>query len=116
MNSNKTSKRGGARKGSGRKALNHVYLHIRIPKDIAEIIKQKAKEENITIGSWIVKNLKIYKNRVYHNTLYRLPSDYLSVITYELSVLYISNPAKPSMQVHTLSRVVVHNRIEKGNS
>ena len=45
MNSNKTSKRGGARKGSGRKALNHVYLHIRIPKDIAEIIKQKAKEE-----------------------------------------------------------------------
>lgn len=58
MNSNKTSKRGGARKGSGRKALNHVYLHIRIPKDIAEIIKQKAKEENITIGSWIVKNLK----------------------------------------------------------
>ena len=58
MNSNKTSKRGGAREGSGRKALNHVYLHIRIHKDIAEIIKQKAKEENITIGSWIVNNLK----------------------------------------------------------
>ena len=61
MNSNKTSKRGGAREGSGRKALNHVYLHIRIPKDIAEIIKQKAKEENITIGILMCKY-----NRVYH--------------------------------------------------
>ena len=44
MNSNKTCKRGGAREGSGRKALNHVYLHIRIPKDVADRIDKTLME------------------------------------------------------------------------
>lgn len=50
-------KRGGARKGSGRKRTGNVSLCIRMPKETVDYIKQKSKEENIPLGSWIAKRI-----------------------------------------------------------
>lgn len=54
---NKKSNRGGARVGSGRKKGNNVNLCIRMPKETVDYIKQKSKEENVPIGSWITTKL-----------------------------------------------------------
>nr|DAE39383.1 MAG TPA: hypothetical protein [Caudoviricetes sp.] len=54
---NKKSNRGGARDGSGRKKGNNVNLCIRMPKETVDYIKQKSKEENVPIGSWITTKL-----------------------------------------------------------
>lgn len=54
---NKKSNRGGARVGSGRKKGNNENLCIRMPKEIVDYIKQKSKEENVPIGSWITTKL-----------------------------------------------------------
>lgn len=54
---NKKSNRGGARAGSGRKKGNNVNLCIRMPKETVDYIKQKSKEENVPIGSWITIKL-----------------------------------------------------------
>lgn len=54
---NKKSNRGGARAGSGRKKGNNVNLCIRMPKETVDFIKQKSKEENVPIGSWITTKL-----------------------------------------------------------
>lgn len=54
---NKKSNRGGARAGSGRKKGNNVNLCIRMPKETVDYIKQKSKEENVSIGSWITTKL-----------------------------------------------------------
>ena len=54
---NKKSNRGGARAGSGRKKGNNVNLSIRMPKETVDYIKQKSKEENVPIGSWITTKL-----------------------------------------------------------
>lgn len=55
---NKKSNRGGARAGSGRKKGNNVNLCIRMPKETVDYIKQKSKEENVPIGSWITTKLE----------------------------------------------------------
>lgn len=60
---NKKSNRGGARVGSGRKKGNNVNLCIRMPKEIVDYIKQKSKEENVPIGSWIAKRIGRQKDR-----------------------------------------------------
>lgn len=52
-------KRGGARKGSGRKRTGNVSLCIRIPRNLAEYIKIKSKEEKVSIGSWIAKRIEM---------------------------------------------------------
>lgn len=54
---NKKSNRGGARVGSGRKKGNNVNLCIRMPKETVDYIKQKSKEENVPISSWITTKL-----------------------------------------------------------
>ena len=54
---NKKSNRGGARAGSGRTKGNNVNLCIRMPKETVDYIKQKSKEENVPIGSWITTKL-----------------------------------------------------------
>lgn len=54
---NKKSNRGGTRAGSGRKKGNNVNLCIRMPKETVDYIKQKSKEENVPIGSWITTKL-----------------------------------------------------------
>lgn len=54
---NRKSNRGGARAGSGRKKGNNVNLCIRMPKETVDYIKQKSKEENVPIGSWITTKL-----------------------------------------------------------
>lgn len=54
---NKKSNRGGARVGSGRKKGNNVNLCVRMPKETVDYIKQKSKEENVPIGSWITTKL-----------------------------------------------------------
>ena len=54
---NKKSNRGGARAGSGRKKGNNVNLCIRMPKETVDYIKQKSKEENVPIGSWITTKI-----------------------------------------------------------
>ena len=54
---NKKSNRGGTRAGSGRKKGNNVNLCIRMPKETVDYIKQKSKEENVSIGSWITTKL-----------------------------------------------------------
>ncbi len=54
---NKKSNRGGARAGSGRKKGNDANLCIRMPKETVDYIKQKSKEENVPIGSWITTKL-----------------------------------------------------------
>ena len=54
---NKKSNRGGARAGSGRKKGNNVNLCIRMPKETVDYIKQRSKEENVPIGSWITTKL-----------------------------------------------------------
>ena len=54
---NKKSNRGGARDGSGRNKGNNVNLCIRMPKETVDYIKQKSKEENVPIGSWITTKL-----------------------------------------------------------
>ena len=46
----------------------------------------------------------------------RLPSNNLSIVTYDLPVLYAPYSTKPPMQIYSLFRVIIHNRIEKGNS
>ena len=53
----KKCNRGGARAGSGRKKGNNVNLCVRMPKDAAEYIKLKSKEENVPLGSWITSKL-----------------------------------------------------------
>ena len=58
---NKKSNRGGARAGSGRKKGNNVNLCIRMPKETVDYIKQKSKEENVPIGSWITTKLGLYR-------------------------------------------------------
>ena len=60
---NKKSNRGGARVGSGRKKGNNVNLCIRMPKETVDYIKQKSKEENVPIGSWIAKRIGRQKDR-----------------------------------------------------
>ena len=60
---NKKSNRGGARAGSGRKKGNNVNLCIRMPKETVDYIKQKSKEENVPIGSWIAKRIGRQKDR-----------------------------------------------------
>lgn len=59
---NKKSNRGGARAGSGRKKGNNVNLCVRMPKETVDYIKQKSKEEKVTLGSWIAKRLWKNKN------------------------------------------------------
>lgn len=59
---NKRSNRGGARAGSGRKKGNNVNLCVRMPKETVDYIKQKSKEEKVTLGSWIAKRLWKNKN------------------------------------------------------
>lgn len=51
--------RGGARKGSGRKKLDHDVLYVRLPHDVAEKIKENAREEGITIGAYLLKSLNL---------------------------------------------------------
>ena len=89
MNSNKTSKRGGAREGSGRKALNHVYLHIRIHKDIAEIIKQKAKEGaekvNQTIENSPENKAVIYPNEKKARRNCTLSEEMIKLLVYQMA-------------------------------
>ena len=51
--------RGGARKGSGRKKLDHDVLYVRLPHAIAEKIKENARKEGITIGAYLLKSLNL---------------------------------------------------------
>lgn len=50
---------GGARIGAGRKKLNKTMLHTSIDKDYLFLLKHKAEAEHLTIGDWLVKNVKL---------------------------------------------------------
>lgn len=50
---------GGARIGAGRKKLNKTMLHTSIDKDYLFLLKHKAEADNLTIGDWLVKNVKL---------------------------------------------------------
>lgn len=53
-------RRGGKREGAGRPKRDTEYLHIRIPRQVAEIIKTSAQEENKTLGDWVVEKLGLH--------------------------------------------------------
>lgn len=50
---------GGARIGAGRKKLNKTMLHTSIDKDYLLLLKHKAEAEHLTVGDWLVKNVKL---------------------------------------------------------
>lgn len=52
-------KRGGARPGAGRKCLNKTMLHTYINSNYLAKLKEKAKEENLTVGDWLVKHIEL---------------------------------------------------------
>lgn len=50
---------GGARIGAGRKKLNKTMLHTSVDVDFYNKLKKCASNENLTIGSWLVKNVHV---------------------------------------------------------
>lgn len=48
---------GGARKGSGRKKLNHSLLRAKIDTAFLEKVKDAAKSEELTIGEWLCEHV-----------------------------------------------------------
>ena len=52
-------KRGGARIGAGRKRMNKTMLHTYIDTNYLAKLKEKAENENLTVGDWLVKNLEL---------------------------------------------------------
>lgn len=52
-------RRGGARPGAGRKKLNKTMLHTSIDCEFLAKLKNKAEAEHLTIGDWLVKNVKL---------------------------------------------------------
>lgn len=59
MVKNKRDNRGGARIGAGRKKLNKTMLHTSI--DIAFLgkLREKANDEHLTVGDWLVKHIEL---------------------------------------------------------
>lgn len=55
----RTSKRGGARKGAGRKKLNRAILYASMPRESLVELKKRASDENLLVGDWLVKHLKL---------------------------------------------------------
>lgn len=55
----KKENRGGARIGAGRKKLNKKMLHTSIDIVFLERLKEKAKDEHLTVGDWLVKHIEL---------------------------------------------------------
>nr|DAF92425.1 MAG TPA: NikA, BACTERIAL CONJUGATION, RELAXASE, DNA [Siphoviridae sp. ct13O11] len=48
---------GGKRPNAGRKKVGNAVLYCSIPKDALDAIKNAAKEENLAVGTYLVKRL-----------------------------------------------------------
>lgn len=48
---------GGRRPNSGRKKIGDAVLYCRMPKEAVDEIKTAAKEENLAVGTYLVKRL-----------------------------------------------------------
>lgn len=55
----KTSCRGGARAGAGRKKLGNAMLHTAINADYLARLMELAQWEGLTVGAWLMKHLTI---------------------------------------------------------
>ena len=55
----KTSGRGGARAGAGRKKLGNAMLHTALNADYLERLRGLAQGEGLTVGAWLMKHLTI---------------------------------------------------------
>ena len=55
----KTSGRGGARAGAGRKKLGNAMLHTAINADYLARLMGLAQGEGLTVGAWLMKHLTI---------------------------------------------------------
>lgn len=53
----KIERRGGRREGAGRPKTGNDFLRIRIPRQLANLIKDSAKREEKTLGEWVVEHL-----------------------------------------------------------
>lgn len=51
--------RGGARQGAGRKPQNKTMMHTSIDADFLAKLRERAERDNLTIGAWIEKNVKL---------------------------------------------------------
>ena len=48
---------GGRRPNSGRKKVDNAILYCRMPQEAVDEIKAAAKEENLAVGTYLVKRL-----------------------------------------------------------
>lgn len=55
----KTSGRGGARAGAGRKKLGNAMLHTAINADYLARLRELAQGEGLTVGAWLMKHLTV---------------------------------------------------------
>lgn len=55
----KTSCRGGARAGAGRKKFGNAMLHTAINADYLARLMELAQGEGLTVGAWLMKHLTI---------------------------------------------------------
>ena len=55
----KTSGRGGARAGAGRKKLGNAMLHTSLNADYIARLMGLAQGEGLTVGAWLMKHLTI---------------------------------------------------------
>lgn len=55
----KTSCRGGARAGAGRKKLGNAMLHTSLNSDYLARLRELAQGEGLTVGAWLMKHLTI---------------------------------------------------------
>lgn len=51
--------RGGAREGAGRKRLDNAILYCRMPQQSLAKLKQRAKDHNLAVGTYLVKTLDL---------------------------------------------------------
>lgn len=58
-NNKKIENRGGKRAGAGRKKLGKAILYAAMPPDSLNKLKEQAERENMLVGDWIVKCLKL---------------------------------------------------------
>lgn len=58
------SKRGGARPGAGRPATGKTveYITLTLPKELAQKVRSKAKEKNMTLSAYFIESLECFAN------------------------------------------------------
>lgn len=58
------SKRGGVRPGAGRPATGKTveYITLTLPKELAQNVRSKAKEKNMTLSAYCIESLERFAN------------------------------------------------------